>query len=169
MKNLSKFPILFIVVAFSACRSHKAVEVSNYTSNDSCIVQTNLGISSHINTETTESISSYIAKDFMEFSDGAGEIRIHSTGDVSIKGLKSACIMSRDYHKQSATTVALNDNVNANSYKKSANETAAEAKDISIIPIGSSIRLKIFSFMTITAIIFLAMRYFKKLWLNSKN
>ncbi len=166
MKNPLKILFLFAVVAFSACRSHKAIEASNYSANDSCVVQSDLGIHSITNIETTESIASCLTQDHIEFNDEAGEISIHSNGEVSIKGIKSVYLLRQDTHKQSATAITTNDSVTAKTQVKSEKVTT---KANSINPIASSIWLKIFFFIALTFLSFLTIRYLKKLWLNSKN
>ncbi len=153
MKHSLKFPILFIVIAFSACRSHKTVEVSNSSANDSCIVQTDLSVHSLTNIEKTESISSCIAQDHLEFSDGAGEIKIHPNGEVSIKGLKSAYLMHQNTHKQSEASVVTSDSITATSQEKSTKTTTSATKTNTSIPISSSTWIKIIFFIIIIILI----------------
>ncbi|MDE7420554.1 MAG: hypothetical protein K2N35_10130 [Muribaculaceae bacterium] len=169
MKNLLKIPILFTVVAVSACRSHKKVEVSDHYATDSCKVQTDLTVHSITNIEKNEYIDSLLAQDQLEFKDGAGEIRIHSNGEVSIKGLKSAHLMRQNTHKHSATTVTLNDSVAAKSQIKSTKTTTKATKANTVIPVASSIWLKVLSFIIIPILVLLTIRYIKSSWLNSKN
>ncbi|MDE6522686.1 MAG: hypothetical protein K2L17_07705 [Muribaculaceae bacterium] len=153
MKNYLKFSILFIVIAISACRSHKTVEVSNYSANDSCIVQTDLSVRSFTNIEKTESISSCIAQDHLEFSDGAGEIRINSIGEVSIKGLKSAYLIHQNTHERSVTTATTTNSLTATSNEKSAKITTSATKAEATIPVSSSTWLKIILFIIIIILI----------------
>ena len=158
MKNFLKIPILFTVVAISACKSHKTVDVSNYSANDSCAIQTDLSVHSLNIIEKTESISSCITQDHLEFSDGAGEIRINSIGEVSIKGLKSAYLMRQNAHEQSVTTAATTDSITAKSQEKSAKITTFATKAEAKIPVSSSIWIKIIFFIIIIILLIRIMR-----------
>ena len=158
MKNYLKIPILLTVIAFSACRSHKAIEVSDYSANDSCVAQTDLRVHSFTNIAKNETISSHLAQDHMEFSDGAGEIRIYSNGQVSIKGLKSANLMRQNTKKHSAMTVAITDSVTATSHEKSAKITTSATKAEATIPVSSSIWIKI---LFVIIIIILIIRFIR--------
>lgn len=153
MKNFLKFPILFTVIAVSACRSHKTVEVSDYSTNDSCVVQTDLRVHSLANIEKNESIASRLTQDHMEFSEGAGEIRIYSNGEVSVKGLKSAYLIRHEAHKQSTITAAINDSLDAKSHIQSSKTTVAATKANAITSSTSSIWLKFILFMIIAILI----------------
>lgn len=153
MKNLLKIPILFTVLATSACRSHKTADVSNCSSNDSCVVQTDLNVHSITNVEKTESISSCLAKDHMEFSDGAGEILIHSNGEVSVKGLKSVYHTNYDTHKQSVITADINDSLTAKSHSKSTKATVSATKTTDTILATPSVLFKIILFMIIALLL----------------
>lgn len=157
MKNISKFPILFAVIAISACRSHKTVEVSNYSANDSCEIQTEVRAHRLINVEKTESISSFIAHDHMEFSDSTGEIRINSNGEVSIKGLKSAYLVRHDIHQKSVTTAATIDSIAVQSHEKSVKITTTATKAVATNPILSDILLK-FIFLMMIIILLIRIR-----------
>lgn len=156
MKTFSKFPILFAVIAISACRSHKTVEVSNYSANDSCEIQTEVRAHHLINEEKTESISSCIAHDHMEFSDSAGEIRINSDGEVSIKGLKSAYLIRHDIHQQTVTTSATNDSIIVQSHEKSAKTSAIATKTNAITSSTSSLWIEFILFMLIAILIIIS-------------
>lgn len=166
MKHSLKFPILFTLIAISACRSHKTVEVSNYSTNDSCIVQTDLRVHSLSNIEKNESITTRIAQDLMEFSDGAGEILIHSNGEVSIKGLKSAHITRHDTHKQSATTDTTSDSITAKTQTKSIKTRVATSKSMATNPTFSSTWLRILFFVGLILIFVLSMRSVLKRFFN---
>lgn len=162
MKNLLKFTFLFTVVVFSACRSHKTVEVSNYSSNDSCEVHTDLRVHSISDIEITESIASRLKQDLVEFNDGAGEIRINPNGEVSIKGLKSANILRQDVHKQSSTSVTTNDSVTAMSQIESVTATTKATKANATIPVASSSWLKFIIVFGMIIILFISTRYIHK-------
>lgn len=166
MKNFLKFPILLTVLAACGCRSHKTVEVSNYSSNDTCVVQTDLSVHSLTNIEKTESISSRLAQDLMEFSDGAGEIRIHRNGEMSVKGLKSVHLVRHDIHKQSAITAAINDSLTAKSHTKSSMATSTATKANATIPATSSIRLKILLFIGLILLLIISTRHVLKRFFN---
>lgn len=166
MKNFLKFPILFTVLAACGCRSHKTVEVSNYSSNDTCVVQTDLSVHSLTNIEKTESIFSCHAQDLMEFSDEAGEIRIHRNGEMSVKGLKSAHLIRHDIHKQSETTAASNDSLTAKSHTKSSMATSTATKANSTIPATFSIWLKILLFIRLIILLIISTRHVLKRFFN---
>lgn len=166
MKNFLKFPILLAVIAVSACRSHKTVEASGYSANDSCIVQTDLSIHSLTNIEHSESITTHLAQDHMEFSDGAGEITINPNGEVSIKGLKSADLMHHDTHTQSITTVSTNDSITVQSLAKTAKATDTTTKAISTNPTVSSTWLKTLLIIALTIIVILSFRSILKRFFN---
>lgn len=166
MKHLLKFTFLFTVVAFAACRSQKTVEVSNHSANDSCEVQTDLRVHSITNIEKNESIASCFTRDHIEFSEGAGEIRMHPNGEVSIKGLKSASLMRQDTRKQSATTININDSVAAKSQIKSTKATTKATKVNAKIPAASSIWLKIVLVFCLVIIVFISTRYIHKSFSN---
>ena len=158
MKNFLKIPILFTVVAISACRSHRIVEESNYSDKDSCEIQTEV-IAHHLtNVEKTESISSSVAQDHLEFSDGAGEIRINSIGEVSIKGLKSAYLMRQNTHERSVTTAATTDSLTAKSQEKSLKATDTMSKAIETNPNVSLIGIKLTLFIGIIIVFILSIR-----------
>ncbi|MDE5998048.1 MAG: hypothetical protein K2G77_07565 [Muribaculaceae bacterium] len=158
MTNFSKFPILFAVIAISACRSHKTIEASSYSANDSCIVQTDLSAHSLTNIEHNESIITHLAQDYMEFSDGAGEIRINSVGEVSIKGLRSVYLIHQNTHEQSVTTAATTDSLTAKSHTKSVKKTATATKANAAIPAISSSQFKIILFIALIIIFILSIR-----------
>lgn len=153
MKHFLKFPILFTVIAFSACRGHKVIEVSDYSANDSCVAQTDLRVHSFTNIAKNETIYSHLAQDHMEFSDGAGEIKIHPNGEVSIKGLKSAYLMHQNTKKHSVTTAAITDSVTATSHEKSTKITTSATKNNTSIPISSSTWLIVLFFIIIAILL----------------
>lgn len=169
MKKFLKFPIIFTVIAVSACRSHNTVEVSNYSTNDSCEIKTYVRALSLTNIEQNESIVSRLTQDHMEFNDGTGEIRIHSNGEVSIKGLKSAYLTRHDIHKQSATTATIKDSLTAKSHTKSTKTTDVTSKANTTIPATFSLCLKILSLIVLIILSILSILYIKKLWYSSKN
>ncbi|MDE6697699.1 MAG: hypothetical protein K2K25_12535 [Muribaculaceae bacterium] len=166
MKNYLKIPILFTVFAISACRSHKTVEQSNYSANDSCEIQTEVRVHYLTNFEKTESISSCLVQDHLEFSDEAGEIRIYSNGEVTIKGIKSAYIMRNDTHKQSTTTTAVTDSITAISNEKSVKATDTTSRAIATNPTFSLIWIKITLFIGLIIVFILSIRSCLKRFFN---
>ena len=166
MKNLLKYPILVSFIAISACKSHKPVEAFNYSANDSCMVQTDLSVHSLSNIEKNESITTRLAQDHLDFSDGGGEITIHPNGEVSIKGLKSAHLMRHDSHKQSATTASNNDSITAKSQTKTAKTTDAKSKTMVTNPTSSSIWQKILLLILLIIVFILSMRFILKRFSN---
>ena len=166
MKNLLKYPILVSFIAISACKSHKPVEAFNYSANDSCMVQTDLSVHSLVDIEKNETISSRLAQDHMEFSDGGGEITIHPNGEVSIKGLKSTYHMRYDSHKQSATTASNNDSIIAKSQTKTAKTTDATSKTTATNPKDSSMWQKILLLIVLIIVFILSIRFVLKRFFN---
>ena len=162
MKNLLKFPVLFTVIAISACKSHKSVESYNYSANDSCAVKTDLSVHSLVGIGKNETNSSHLAQDHMEFSEGAGEITINPNGEVSIKGLKSADFMHNDADKQSITTVASNDSITVQSQTKTAKASYATKKTMTTNPTVSSIWQKTLLFIALIIIVILSIRFLLK-------
>ena len=158
MKNYLKIPILFTVVAISACRSHKTVEQSNYSANDSCEIQTEVIAHNLTNIVKNEIISSHFVQDHLEFSDEVGEIRINSNGEVSIKGIKSDDIMRNDTHKQSTATTAVTDSITAISHEKSVKATDTTSKAIATNPTVSLIWIKITLFIGLIIVFILSIR-----------
>ncbi|MDE6560950.1 MAG: hypothetical protein K2K75_06200 [Muribaculaceae bacterium] len=166
MKNLLKYPILVSVIAISACKSHKPVEAFHYSANDSCLVQSNLSVNSFVAIEKNETISSRLAQDHMEFSEGAGEIIINSNGEISIKGLNSADLIRHDTHKQSITAVSTNDSITVQTQAKTAKATDTTSKAVSANPTVSSTWQKILLFIAFIIIVILSFRFLLKRFFN---
>ena len=158
MKNFLRIPILFTVITISACRSHKIVEESNYSDKDSCEIQTEVIAHHFTNVEKTESISSSVAHNHIEFSDGAGEIKINPNGEVSIKGLKSAYLMHQNTHEQSVTTAMTADSLTAKSQEKSLKVTDTMSKAIATHPNVFLIWIKITLFIGLIIVFILSIR-----------
>lgn len=130
MKTFTKTSFLLAITILASCRSHKKMEESSFSSKDSCTVQTSMSLQSFTNVLAAESISSSLTQDHFDFHEGAGEILIHTNGDTTIKGLRSAVLARKTQNKESETHVSLSAGLSSESHSESSNVIVKDEKTV---------------------------------------
>ncbi len=162
MKNYAKLSFLLAIAILSDCGSHKAIEESIYVSSDSCKSETTLNVQSLTNIAVTESADSNYRQVHFDFEDGAGIIQIHSDGEVTIKGLKSASLTRKSDHKISDVQISVSDSLSTESYAESNSAVASEVKIRKDTPTSKSNWLKyLFLVISILMVILLSLKRIK--------
>ncbi len=162
MRNLANLSIIVAIAMVSGCRSHKAIEESAYTINDSCSLKTSVQVQSMTNIGDSESVDSSLRQDHFDFEEGAGIIQINPDGEVTIKGLKSASLLRKSNHKTSDVQISVSDTLSAESNSESNSAVASEVKTRKDTPSSNSNWLKyLFLVPTILICIFLSLLLLK--------
>ncbi len=159
MKTYSKI-FLIVILALSACRSHKTTEQTHYVANDSCTTQTNLQLHSISEMAKTELISAHVSQDHIDFHDSIGEIQIQPNGQMTIKGIRSANIARQEIKRLSEMQISLSDSLTEDSSIESGISISSDVKTKTDTPTSSLNWNNISLFIAISLLLLLAIRYF---------